>query len=111
MCTNEMQMILDIVIKVLDVIRFFVPILLIILCTIDIFKIIVTKKDDQVKKLRKDIFMKIFYAILIYLIPFLIPLVFRLINNLLPINYDNSWQECWNLVKENKKMNQKIKNT
>ena len=106
MCNSDMQMIFEIVIKVLDLVRFFIPILLIIFCTIDIFKIIVSKKEDEVKKLRKDIINKIAYAIIIYLIPFLIPFILNLVDSLLPMEYDNSWKQCWDLVKENKKDNQ-----
>ena len=38
MCNSDMQMILKIVVEVLDVIHFFVPIVLILFCTIDIFR-------------------------------------------------------------------------
>lgn len=103
MCNSDMQMILDIIITVLDVVRFFIPIILIIFCTVDIFKIIVSKKEDEIKKLRKDILMKVVYAVLIYLIPFLVPFVLNLVDNLLPMDYDSSWKQCWDMVKENKK--------
>lgn len=103
MCNSDMQMILDVIITVLDVVRFFIPIILIIFCTVDIFKIIVSKKEDEIKKLRKDILMKVVYAVLIYLIPFLVPFVLNLVDNLLPMDYDSSWKQCWDIVKENKK--------
>lgn len=106
MCNSDIQMILDIIITVLDVVRFFVPVILIIFCTIDIFKIIVSKKEDEIKKLRKDILVKIVYAVLIYLIPFFVPFILNLVDNLLPMDYDNSWKQCWDLVKENKKDSQ-----
>ena len=72
MCNESVQKILGIIVLFLNLIKFAVPIILIVFCTIDIFKIIVTKKEDEVKKLRKDIFIKIFCAIILYLIPFLI---------------------------------------
>jgi len=103
MCSMEMQEILGIIITILNVIKFLVPIILIILCTIDIFKIIVSKKEDEIKKLRKDIFNKILYSVLIYLIPVLIPFILNIINNLILMGYDNSWKEWWNFVEESKK--------
>ena len=103
MCSMEMQEILGIIITILNVIKLLVPIILIILCTIDIFKIIVSKKEDEIKKLRKDIFNKILYSVLIYLIPVLIPFILNIINNLIPMGYDNSWKDCWNFVEESKK--------
>ena len=46
MCSEEMQMIMGVVISVLDIVKFLVPVVLIVFCTIDIFKIIVSKKED-----------------------------------------------------------------
>ena len=103
MCSDELQIILNIVIRVLDVVHFCVPVVLIILCTVDIFKIIVSKKEDEVKKLRNDVFWKIFYAVMIYLIPFLVPFVLNAVDKILPMDYDNTWQECYNYVKNNPK--------
>ena len=100
MCNEVMQMIFEIVIKVLEVVRFLIPIILIIFCTIDIFKIIVSKKEDEIKKLRKDVFMKIIYAVIIYLIPVLVPFVLGIFDRLFPMEYDNSWKNCWDLVEE-----------
>ena len=105
MCNEEIRMVLEIIITILDVVMFFVPVVLIILCTIDIFKIIVSKKEDEIKKLRKGVLRKIVYAVIIYLIPFVIPFIFNLVSDLIPIDYDNSWKQCWDVVKENKKNN------
>ncbi len=104
MCTEEMQMVLGVIISLLDILNFLIPVILIIFCTIDIFKIIVSKKEDEIKKLRKDVMMKIIYAVIIYLVPFLVPFFLKIVNNLLPMNYDDSWQQCWNTVKESKKI-------
>ena len=105
MCNEEIRMVLEIIITILDVVMFFVPVVLIILCTIDIFKIIVSKKEDEIKKLRKGVLRKIVYAVIIYLIPFVIPFIFKLVSDLIPIDYDDSWKQCWDIVKENKKNN------
>lgn len=105
MCSESIQKILEIVITFFNLIKFLVPILLIIFCTIDIFKIIVTKKEADVKKLRKDIFIKIFCAIVIYLIPFLVSFILNLVDDIIPIDYDNLWKECWDLVEKREKFN------
>ena len=105
MCNEEIRMVLEIIITILDVVMFFVPVVLIILCTIDIFKIIVSKKEDEIKKLRKGVLRKIVYAVIIYLIPFVIPFIFNLVSDLIPIDYDDSWKQCWDIVKKNKKNN------
>lgn len=103
MCDTELQILIKIVIEVLDVIHFFVPIVLIIFCTVDIFKIIVSKKEEEVKKLRNDVFWKIFYAIMVYLVPYIVPFILRSADKILPMEYDNSWEYCYNYVKKNQK--------
>jgi len=100
MCNSDMRMILEIVIKVLDVVHFFVPIVLIILCTVDIFKIIVSKKEDEIKKLRKGVIWNLIYAVIIYLVPFLIPFILNAVDSILPMDYDNSWYGCYSDVKK-----------
>ncbi len=105
MCNSDMQVVFGIIVTLFDLIRFLIPIILIVLCTIDIFKIIVSKKEDEIKKLRKDVLMKIVYAIIIYLLPFLIPTILKLANNIVPFDYDDSWKECWDYVEESKKNN------
>ena len=103
MCNSDMQVIFKVIITLFDLIRFFIPIILIVLCTIDIFKLIVSKKEDEIKKLRKDVLMRFVYAIIIYLLPFIIPTFLRLVNNIIPFDYDDSWKNCWDYVEKNKK--------
>ena len=105
MCNSDMQLVFGIIVSLFDLIRFIIPILLIVLCTVDIFKIIVSKKEDEIKKLRKEVVMKIVYAIIIYLLPFLIPMFFRLANNIIPFGYSDEWKECWDYVENSKKNN------
>ena len=105
MCNSDMQLVFGIIVSLFDLIRFVIPILLIVLCTIDIFKIIVSKKEDEIKKLRKEVIMKVVYAIIIYLLPFLIPMFFRLANNIIPFDYSDEWKECWDYVENSKKNN------
>ncbi len=99
MCNADMKMILKIVIEVLNVIHFFVPIVLILFCTIDIFRIVITKKEDEIKKLRTGIFWKILYAIIIFVVPYLVPFILGAVDKILPMDYDDSWYECYNYVK------------
>jgi len=101
MCTTDFQMILNVLIQVLDVVHFFVPIVLIIFCTVDIFKLIVSKDEKEVKKLRDGIFLKIVYAICVYLVPFLVPFILNAVDKILPMDYDNKWKSCYDYVKKN----------
>ena len=100
MCNSDMQMILSVVIKLLNVIHFFVPNVLILLCTVDIFRIVVSKKEDDIKKLRSGIIWKIAYSIIIFLIPYFIPFILGAVDKILPMDYDDGWYECYNYVKK-----------
>ena len=102
MCSSDMETIMKIFIDVLDIIHFFVPIVLILFCTMDIFKIVVSKKEDEVKKIRNGIFRKIIYAIIIYVLPFIIPFIFSAADKILPMDYDTSWKNCYDYVKKSK---------
>ncbi len=99
MCNSDMKMVLSIIVQVLDVIHFFVPVVLILLCTVDVFKIVVSKKEEDIKKLRNGILWKIIYSIIIFLIPYLIPFLLGAVDKILPMDYDDSWYECYNSVK------------
>lgn len=99
MCNSDMQMILNVIVKILDVIHFFVPIVLILLCTVDVFKIVVSKKEDDIKKLRNGIMWKIIYSIVIFLIPYFVPFILGAVDKILPMDYDESWYECYKYVK------------
>lgn len=99
LCTSEVQIFLGIIVSILDLVYFLIPIILIILCTIDVFKIIVAKKDD-VKKLRTVVISRIIYGILIYSVPFLINLLFNLSTKIIDSEYNTNWKVCYDLVKK-----------
>lgn len=104
MCNDEMKMLIGVIVNILNFIKFFVPIILIVFCTIDIFKIIVSKKEDEIKKLRKDVFMKIVYCIVIYLIPYLVPFILKTVNKLVPMDYNDDWKKCFDYVQNQEKI-------
>ncbi len=111
MCNSEMRKVFGVIISIIDVARFVVPIVLIVLCAVDVFKLIIAKKEDDAKKLRQQIFRKILYGVIFYLVPFLVPLILSLCSRILPMDYNNNWKKCWDIVQEAKKSEQSVKNT
>ena len=93
-CTNDAVTIIDAVKSALNVVQIVLIVLLIIYCTIDIAKIVVSKNDDEIKKYRSSIYNRIISCILIFLIPSLIFLVFSsvLSNSSMSIN---EIKQCW----------------
>ena len=80
-CTSEIQTILGLVNTVLNLIRWVIPIILIVMVTMDIAKIVVTSNNDEkeVKAAQKKFTTRIIYAVIIFLIPTLVKAVFGLI--------------------------------
>lgn len=92
-CTSEVLFLIRVIKVFLNLIKFAMPIVLIVLCTFDVFRIVISKKDDDVKKYRKYIYNRIFNCILLFLIPTIIFLLFNIIfeNN----DSINSVENCW----------------
>lgn len=98
-CTEDVLLLIRIIKIFLNIIKFAMPVILIVLCTFDIFRIVISKSDDDVKKYRKYIYNRIFNCVLLFLIPTIIFLLFNLLitnNNIADVD---SLQNCWNKVK------------
>ena len=93
-CTDDVVTILEGVKKVLNVVQIVLIILLIIYCTIDVAKIVISKNDDEIKKYRTSVYNRIISCILIFLIPSIIFLLFGSVfgNSSYSIN---EIRECW----------------
>ena len=50
-CTNDAITIIDVVKRVLNFVQIALIILLIIYCTLDVAKIVISKSDDEIKKI------------------------------------------------------------
>ena len=88
--------------KVLEIIHFVVPIILIIMVTIDLVKLVVGP-DDPEKKKSKSLINKFIAAVLVFFIPFIVNLLFNLIDN-----FGVEISGCWNAAE---KIVNKMENT
>lgn len=101
---EDASFILRIVVKLVKVVQLLIPILLIVLVSLDIFKTIAGQVDDKAKKEMSDkIVKRIIYAVIIFLIPVIVNFVFKKID---PLTEDSngaittdstSWISCWNM--------------
>ena len=101
-CTEEVLLLIRIIKVFLDLVKFVIPIVLIVLCTFDLLRIVVSKKDDDAKKYRKYIYNRIFNCILLFLIPTIIFLLFNIVidgNNLSDVG---GLRNCWDVANQNK---------
>lgn len=103
MCCN-MRPFLNILRYVIVIIQFSVPLLLIILGTVDMFKAM-TKDDEKENKKVIDTFVKrLIYGVVIFIVPFLVKLVLQMINDNILNNQAEvdtmSWLSCFNYAME-----------
>ncbi len=99
---SQIGPILSLIKWVITLICWAVPILLIILLTIDITKIVTAGNlDDKMKKeVGNKIVTRLIYALVIFLIPVIINAIFSMlpskaINSGNGTTYDASWWSCW----------------
>lgn len=97
-CTGEVLLLIRIIKVFLDIVKFIMPIALIVLCTFDLFRIVISRRDDDAKKYRKYIYNRIFNCILLFLIPTIIFLLFNILiggNNLSDVS---ELRNCWDVA-------------
>lgn len=105
-CTETVQMCCDIrpflkIIRlVISIIQWSVPLLLLVLGTIDMFKAIVSGDEKATKESQSTFFKRLMYGVIIFLVPFLISLILNLVSdNIIKDDSDltsaEAWVECW----------------
>lgn len=84
----------------LEIVKWSVPLLLIVLGTIDMFKAVLSGDEKVVKETQESFIKRLLYGVLIFLIPFLVDLVLSLISDNIQVDNQgltdmNSWAACW----------------
>lgn len=100
-CTDEITAVLGIVRWVLNIICFVVPIILIVLVTLDVAKVVTAGNiDDKIKKeVTQKLVTRIVFAVIIFLIPTLVSFLFKSLPNAGTGLNDTSWWTCWDKAK------------
>jgi len=100
MCCN-LQPFLKILKLIITILQWSVPLLLVVLGTVDMFKAVAKADDDKVVKDARGSFIKrLIYGALIFLVPFLVRVILRLVDDHIIQNDDltgpMSWVSCFN---------------
>ena len=102
MC-NDAGFLLRIIVKIVKYMHIIIPIILVVMASIDLFKVVVGQADEKAKKEATDkIVKRVLYAAIIFLIPTIVSIIFKKIEG--PTNTSNnatnttstSWISCWN---------------
>lgn len=84
---------------VLPIFQWGIPIILIVLGTIDLGKAVIASKEEEIKKAQQMLIKRLIYAVAVFFVVTIVTLVFGLFaktedSNL--TNVANSWLDCWN---------------
>lgn len=84
---------------VIPLIQIGIPILLIVLGTIDLGKAVIASKEDEIKNAQKMLVKRAMYAVAVFFVITIVTLVFSLFASTGDEdleNVSNSWTKCWN---------------
>lgn len=95
----------DFVIKIIKnglfpVLQIGIPIILIVLGTLDLGKAVISSDDKAVKEAQSKLIKRCIYAILVFFIVTLIDLLFMMVGNIAGDSAPGlqAWSECWSSV-------------
>ena len=80
---------------VMPLIQFAVPIVIIILGSIDLFKAVIASKEDEIKNAQKLLIKRVIYGVAIFFVFSIVSLVFSTLAKNGDGQYSNTWIECW----------------
>ena len=99
----------DVVGTVINIIWIGVPILLIVLGSIDLGKAVISSKEDEVKKAKKSLINRFIYAVLVFCVVWIVGIVMNLISGIgvtgnnnvtdVPGSDTGSWKDCWKKIR------------
>lgn len=100
-CTDLAPIIKFVKLGVFPIIQIGIPIILIVLGTLDLGKAVIASKEDEIKNAQKMLIKRAIYAVMVFFVVTIVRLVFGLFatsNNINLIDGDNnnqSWATCW----------------
>lgn len=78
---------------VFSIIQYVVPVVLILLGSIDLVKAVTQGKEEDIKKGQKTLITRVVAAVIVFLIPLIVSVIMGLIGS-------NDWKSCWNDAKD-----------
>lgn len=101
---STLDPILRIIGYVIRVIWFGIPLVLIVLGSIDFGKAVINSKEDEVKKARKSFINRLIYAVLVFAVVWIVTLVLGFLANVGVDKTDGldvdttGWKTCWHKI-------------
>ena len=102
-CPEGMGTLVGIVKLFLNGVRYVIPIILIVIGTVDLAKAVLAKDDEATKKEQKHLVTRVIYAVVIFLIPTIVIVLFNVLGKSTTDDYNaesgfswKTWSDCWN---------------
>ena len=73
-----------------------IPIILVVLCTLDLGRAVISSDDKENKKNLKRIVRRLVYAILIFFFITVVYLIFTMVGSITENENLIKWSQCWN---------------
>lgn len=95
-CTNIAPLIM-LAKNIVHIIKIAIPIILILLAMLDLGKMVVASKEDEIKKNQKMLIKRFIYAVLVFFVATLVQIVFGLFEGVgNDVEEDSTkWTNCW----------------
>ena len=85
---NGMDSLVSLVKFALNIIQWVVPIILIVLGTLDLVKAVIAGKEDDIKKNQQTLIKRIIAAVIVFLVPVIVTVLMGWIGS-------SDWKTCW----------------
>lgn len=92
---DDLSTVIKLVKSFISLIRFGVPIILIVMGTLDLAKAVISSKEDEMKKAQGALIKRILYAIAVFLVVTLVSVIMGMVADS-GAKGGNSWKDCWN---------------
>lgn len=95
-CTGEYASLLDVLVivrAVINVIQWVVPVILILMGTIDLLQAVTKGKEDEIKKGTSTLIKRAITAVIVFLVPVIVNVIMGFIGT-------TDYRECWNAAGE-----------
>lgn len=103
LCGNpELKPVWNLIGIIINIIWIGIPILLIVLGSIDLGKAVIASKEDDVKKAKKSLLNRVIYAALVFCVVWIVQVVMNAISTIGIDETDTtSWKNCWCQIRNN----------
>ena len=106
-CGGNLSFIFNILRYLIRVIKIVIPIILIVLATIDMTKVVINADEKTKKEAGSKVVKRIIYAVILFLVPTLISLIFKAVNSnriddygSSGSSYNENWKSCFSYIFE-----------